>query len=173
MHNIIIYSQNIITSLQKRISKRIMPAIDKQQNMSSLSRENQGNRSLDASKQIHADNEASALAKTLDRLRQDDPFYFFSIPGALVYDSVPSKKSAASLASGLKSNVTRKTRVSCEVHSDLYFVEMFLAESTTNIADKLDVAFNEDMDEIPRKHSKTSTRSARVQKHKKVAAQSA
>ncbi len=122
---------------------------------------------------FNATGKASAVTKTLDRLRQEDPFYFFSIPGALEYDSVPSKKSAALLASSLKNNkITRKTRVSCEVHSDLYLFEM-LADTivTTN---KLDVALNGDLKEIPQKHYRTaSNENAGLYGHKQVAANSA
>lgn len=58
-------------------------------------------------------------------LRQDDPFYYFSVPGALRHDLVDSEDTAKELLSKLgNSSVKRKTRVTCEVHSDLMFEEI-------------------------------------------------
>lgn len=79
--------------------------------------------------------EANSLAKTIHEIRENDPFLYFSIPGALKYDSVHTKTSAKELASNVLANnnkVARKTRVSCEVYSDIHLIEMMEEGNVSN-----------------------------------------
>lgn len=79
--------------------------------------------------------EVGTLAKTIQEMRRHDPFLYFSIPGALKYDSLKTESSAKELASNIiaKNNkITRKTRVSCEVYSELYWTETLDSENAAN-----------------------------------------
>ncbi len=58
----------------------------------------------------------------LRELRSVDPFYFYSIPGALKYANVDIHDSAIELNSQ-NSTITRKSRVSSEVHSDVVLTQ--------------------------------------------------
>ncbi len=63
--------------------------------------------------------------------READPFYYFSIPGALKYDNVLNHDSAEKMLRYLsiadERPITRKTRVSCEMHPDEVLLPMLIS----------------------------------------------
>ena len=63
-----------------------------------------------------------AQKRILQDLRRNDPYYYYSIPGALTQAHTDGGEARNRLIANLRNrDVVRKTRVSSEVHSDVVY----------------------------------------------------
>lgn len=71
------------------------------------------------------DDETVHQENKLQEMRHNDPFFYFSIPGALTLDFVANEDYTSKVMTNFENKkVERKTRVSCEVHSDVIFEDI-------------------------------------------------
>mmetsp|Transcript_25141 Transcript_25141/g.52985 ORF Transcript_25141/g.52985 Transcript_25141/m.52985 type:complete len:172 (+) Transcript_25141:109-624(+) len=69
-------------------------------------------------------NDEGPCCKKLRKVREHDPFFYFSLPGALKHDTTDREDVAADIVNSVASKpISRKTRVSCEVYSDYILLE--------------------------------------------------
>ncbi len=69
-------------------------------------------------------NDEGPCCKKLRKVRERDPFFYFSLPGALKHDSTDREDVAKEVVNSVANYpIFRKTRVSCEVYSDYVLLE--------------------------------------------------